>query len=56
MYYICTMKDILQLRDDEKFSKTITFTGKEIKKIERERLKLNPKPTLLKFILFKALK
>lgn len=50
------MKDILKLRDDETFSKTITFTGKEIKKLERERLKLNPKPNLLKYILFKLTK
>lgn len=54
--YICNMKDISKLRDDESFAKTIIFKGKQIKKLEKERLKLNPPPSLINYILYKACK
>lgn len=52
--YICSMKDINKLRDDEDFAKTIIFKGKQVKKLEKERLKLNPAPSLINYILYKA--
>jgi hypothetical protein len=50
------MKNLKELKDSDTFAKTIVFTGKQLKQLENERLKIETAPKLHSYIIYKLFK